>query len=247
MPHSSDQKGYDPYRINSIQEIDHILLSLLKKGTLLRMHSGNPHNAVITTLLDIDFDHDMLVIDSAAQQTMNQQLAERQQAYIEALLDQVAIEFHVQPLSPTMIDGRPALTGPIPLFIRRIQRRANFRIQPSIYSPVQCTIELTPQQQITVPVFDISSSGVSILMEAELTKINKGRIFTESLLHLPDADPISVNLEVVQQYSQIQASGKKIQRYGCAFSKLQAQDQVRIQNYITQEERLQIARERGLA
>lgn len=246
MPHSSAPKGYDPYRIDSVKEIDQLLLELLKKGTLLRMHSGNPHNAVITTLLDIDFEQEMLVIDSAAQQTMNQHLTDRQEAYFEALLDQVTIEFHVQPLSSTLVNGRPALTGPIPLFVRRIQRRSSFRIQPSMQNSVQCTLELNTQQ-ITVPVFDISSSGVALLIDTELEHVHKGHIFANSLLMLPSVEPIKVDLRVIQQHPQSLASGKKIQRYGCAYFQLQLQDQIRIQNYINQEERLQIARDRGLA
>lgn len=246
MSAASDQNTYDPYRIDSPQEIDQLLLQILKQGVLLRMHNGNINNAVITTLVDIDFDTNSLIIDSAAQQTINEQLLNSERAFFEALVNQVSIEFQVQPLSATTHDGRAALMGPIPLFLRRIQRRDSFRIRPKGSTAASCTLN-TKTTPVTLPVFDISSGGVAISDELSVLNAYKGRIFPDCLLTLPGVGEVTVDLQVVRQQTQTLASGKKLERFGCSFFSIKAPEQIRIQNYINQEERSQIARDRGLA
>lgn len=246
MPHTHDNAGYDPYRINSIQEIDQILLQILEQGILLRMHGGNPQHAVITTLIDIDFDSETLIIDSAAQQTMNQQLVDREQAFFEAVVDHVSIEFSVSPISHTTYDQRPALSGPIPHSLRRLQRRNSFRIQSSVTNPATCTL-MIKDDAITFPIFDISASGLSFLDEKQIVEAHKGKIFANTQLHLPGIGHVAVDLQIVRQQNHYLASGKGIPRFGCAFFALKGPEQIRIQNYINQEERAQIAKDRGLA
>ena len=246
MPHASTGNSYDPFRIDSIQEIDQILLQILEQGVLLRMHAGNSNQAVITTLVHIDFDTETLMIDSAAQPAINQQLIEKGQAFFQATLNQVAIEFSVQPISATSHDGLPALMGPIPAFLRRLQRRDSFRVQPSLNSPATCTLN-TKTSSLTLPIFDISAGGISFLDEDSVLNASKGHIYSDSKLQLPGVGVVTVDLQVVRQQPHVLASGKKMDRYGCAFFQLNPAEQIRIQNYINQEERLQIARERGLA
>lgn len=249
MPHASNNTANDPYRIDSVQEIDNLLLQLVERGILLRMHGGNANNTVITTLIAIDFEHGSLIIDSAAQQTINQQLIELEHAYFEAVVDQVSIEFYLQPLSETVYEGRPALTAPIPAFIRRLQRRDSFRIKPSSLHPAQCHLNIYNFSAI-LPIFDISSGGLSMLDERDELKslsLSKGSLITNNVLLLPGIGNINVDLEVVGQHIHTMPSGVRRNRVGCAFSNLTASEQIRIQNYITQEQRSQIARERGFA
>lgn len=246
MPHASTGNSYDPFRIDSIQEIDQILLQILEQGVLLRMHAGNSNQAAITTLVHIDFDTETLVIDSAAQPAINQQLIEKGQAFFQATLNQVAIEFSVQPISATSHDGLPALVGPIPAFLRRLQRRDSFRVQPPLNPPATCTLN-TKTSPLTFPIFDISAGGISFLDEDSVLNASKGHIYADSKLQLPGVGTVTVDLQVVRQQPHVLASGKKMDRYGCAFFQLKPAEQIRIQSYINQEERLQIARERGLA
>ena len=243
MIRDNDSFTHDPYLINSHQEIDNILVQLLQRGILLRMHSGtNPH-AVITTLLDIDFENGTVIIDSATQQTMNRQLVSEETAYFEALLDQISIQFQISPIAETTFEGQPALMGALPNTVRRLQRRENYRIQPSTSNPVFCILELSPPIQLHV--FDISSGGVSFLeQDAEVT-IPQGKIINATLL-LPDTEPLRLELQIIRYHQHTLASGRKMQRIGCSFFQLSGQNEIRIQNYINQEERLNIARNKGL-
>lgn len=246
MSDASDQNTHDPYRIDSPQEVDQLLLEILKQGVLLRMHSGNENNAVITTLVGIDFDTESIIIDSAAQQTINQQILDNGNAFFEAIINQVSIEFQIQHLVDTTHEGLPALTGPIPNFLRRIQRRESFRVRPKGSTAALCTLN-TNSTALTLPIFDISSGGVAISDEKSILDATKGYIFTDCLLTLPNVGEVSVDIQIVRQQTQTLASGKKLERFGCSFFNLKTPEQIRIQNYINQEERSQIARDRGLA
>lgn len=249
MSNTSEKAIDDPYRIESIAEIDQILLDMIKQGVLIRMSSDNPNHSIITTLIDVDFDNNQLIIDGAAQEDINQQLIETKKVYLSTQLNQINIEFMVQPIIATTYKGSPALAVPIPHSLRRLQRRSNYRVQPSTIKPATCTI-LYQKKIITLQVFDISASGVSILDTEhilEANHINKGHIFPDCELSLPGIGSLTIDLQLVRQQSQGVSLGKKISRYGCAFFSFKPADQIRVQNYIDQEERQRIARERGLA
>ena len=247
MSVDSARPSYDPYRIDSIQEVDQLLGQLLDQGVLLRMHAGNSNQSVITTLLDLDFDNDTIIIDSAAQQTLNTQLVHAKHAYFEATLNNVPIEFQVQPLSLVSHQGRPALAGPIPDWLRRIQRRENFRIKPTIENTAQCVVRLEDTEK-SFDLYDISSSGMALLVDEDLILSSQNKTtFTDAVLVLPHIGEIALEFKIVRQQTQALASGKKLQLVGCSFYNLTSRQQLQIQNYINNEQRLQIARDRGLA
>ncbi|MEZ2722218.1 flagellar brake protein [Paenalcaligenes hominis] len=246
MSQNLDPTSYDPYRIDSLPEVDKILRQLLDQGVLLRMHSGNPQHAVITTLIDLDFTNDTIIIDSAAQQTINAQLVASETAFFDALLDSVSIKFQVSALYSTVFEDRPALAGPLPAFLYRIQRRENFRVRPTFESAAQCTIYLDDQSHL-FDVYDISASGVALIDPDErLTQLVHSTL-EGCELHLPQIGRAKVNLHLIRSQNQILYAGKKLPLVGCAFSNTEATQLIRIRNFILSEERKQIARDRGLA
>lgn len=249
MSNASNQDGYDPYRIDAIAEIDQILLDIIKQGALVRMHAGDSNHAVITTLVSIDFDKEQLIIDSAAQELINRQLIAAGTAHLSTQINQVSIEFQVGPISAGSYEGRPALITPIPDYLRRIQRRDSFRVQPVSSNAATLTVTLN-EESITLKVFDISAGGLSLLDEQSLLApydVQKGTILKDCLLTLPGVGDLTIDLRIVRLHNQTMASGKQLTRYGGAFFQLEARDEIKVQNFINQEERLRIARERGLA
>lgn len=246
MAQNLDLTSYDPYRIDSLPEVDKILQLLLDQGVLLRMHSGNPQYAVITTLVDLDFTNDTIIIDSAAQQTINAQLVANDTAFFDAILDNVSIKFQVSALYNTVFENRPALAGPLPAFLYRIQRRENFRIRPTFQSAAQCTIYLD-NQSYHFDIHDISASGVALIDPDELLTDLIHTTLVGCELYLPQVGQAKVNLHLTRRQSQSLHSGKKLYLVGCAFTNTEATQLIRIQNFITSEERKQIARDRGLA
>lgn len=241
-----DTASYDPYRIDSLPEVDKILQQLLDQGVLLRMHSGNPQHAVITTLVHLDFTNDTILIDSAAQQTINAQLIANEVAFFDAILDSVSIKFQVSALYSTAFEGRPALAGPLPAFLYRIQRRENFRIRPTFESAAQCSITLDDQSH-RFDIHDISASGLALIDPDERLSELVHTTLAECELHLPQVGRAKVNLHLMRSQTQTLNAGKKLPLVGCAFKDTEASQLIRIQNFIMAEERKQIARDRGLA
>lgn len=246
MSSTPDNTSYEPYRINTIQEVDSILQQLLVQGVLLRMHNGNAHQSVITTLLDLDFDNETIVIDSAAQQTLNEQLVSGEVAYFDAILNGVAIKFQVNSLYGTFFEERPALAGTLPAYLYRIQRRENFRIRPTLENTAHCTLSIN-EETWQFEVYDISSSGLALIDPEERLTGYLGQTMVNAQLDLPNVGVINIDIQLVRSQTQLLQNRKKLPLIGCAFPDPNSQQQVRIQNFITNEERLQIARERGLA
>lgn len=246
MSQTSNTTNYDPYRIDSIQEVDQILLQLLNQGVLLRMHNGNASHSVITTLVDLDFEHDTIIIDSAAQQTINEQFLNSETVFFEAILDNVTVKFQVAAIYATTFEGRPALAGPLPTFLHRIQRRENFRIRPTFDNAVQCTLIINEVPH-HLEVHDISSKGIALIDPEEVLTEHITKIIPNCEMLLPTIGTVTVDLRLVRSQIQNRSNGKKISLVGCAFFQPEANQQIRIQNFITNQERLQIARDRGLA
>lgn len=246
MSPTPDDTSYEPYRINTLQEVDGILSQLLQQGALLRMHNGNAQYSVITTLLDLDFDNETIVIDSAAQQTINQQLIASETAYFDTLLNGVAIKFQVQSLYGTFFEDRPALAGSLPSYLYRIQRRENFRIRPTLENTPQCLLTINDESQ-QLEVYDISSKGLALIDPHESLTDHIGKTLTNCQLVLPGVGEVTIDLRLVRSQTQALQNHKKLPLIGCAFSSPDSNQQIRIQHFITNEERLQIARERGLA
>ena len=249
MSQSPTPGGYDPFRIDSIAEIDQLLLDIIKQGALVRMHSSASSEATITTLVDVDFDKERLFIDAAAQQSTNDALIRHGTVHCDTQINHVSIEFQLTLLEQTVVDGHTTLIGTLPLFVRRIQRRDSFRVQPHTSNPASCTLEFD-NQTITLPIFDISASGVSLLDKKHIFEsldLPKGYVFEACTLELPGIGKIDLDLKLVRQQDQGSVAGKTVSRYGYAFFSFTPADKIRIQNYINQEERLRIARERGLA
>ena len=72
-----------------------------------------------------------------------------------------------------------------------------------------------------------------------------GATVDDCTLRLPDADPITLSLEVRNISHNTQRSGAELLRLGCRFSQLSRSSENIIQRYIFNTERERNARERG--
>lgn len=235
----------DPYLLTSRHEILHLFRRMLDNGLLIQMKGRQLTTSTVTTLLDIDPKAELLVVDCAPQALINQALLDDGKASFEVLVDQVKVQFVGEPLLSATFEGRAALTLPLPATVRRIQRRGSYRVQVPVSNPATCTLAMRPTP-MTLALYDISSTGLALLMTRPELELSVGSVLHSCTLFLPDIGRMEANLQIVREEERELPNGKRVRHVGATFIDLRGNGQNLVQNYIFGLERQMIARKRGL-
>ncbi|MFD4122388.1 flagellar brake protein [Alcaligenes faecalis] len=234
----------DPYKIQSKFEILRVLRAIEKGGLLLHMEANQGNDRIVTTILDIDLDNNVVVIDTANKEEKTRNLLQSEHTSFETSLDKIKVTFQGPTPEVVSYEGQPALAIPIPESIRRLQRREFFRVNVPVSEPAMVILRLNNESKSFL-LHDISGGDLSLVDESQSLAEVIGTHKTESLLELPQAGSFVVALQVARTETQQLPNGKQIQRLGCTFIDLSASTQMAIQHYIGRLERQQIAKQRG--
>jgi c-di-GMP-binding flagellar brake protein YcgR len=260
-----DEVDDEHFAVTSKLEIRSILRSIERNKALLRMQIAGSTLGVVTTILDVDDENSVFIIDSTRNESINRRVLEGGgQVKLETNVERVLIRFYAMNFTDCIFEDAPALRVAFPERLTRIQRREHYRIDVPTSNPAKCTIPKGAAGQdadvtldvedisweiakdVTVELKDISSGGLSILSyEANLPSI-KGTVYSGCRVDLPDVGSITVDLKVVQSRPETQHNGKERMHIGCAFIQPDRSAEHAIQRYINVLERKLIAKRRGL-
>ena len=234
-------------QITSPLEIVSILRSLHDRNTLIHLHVPGRQLAIITTVLQIDSDAEILVIDNASEDELNARLLSAESLSMEAQLDKIRILFTVRSVRACMHEGKPALAVPFPEGITRIQRREYYRIDIPLTEPANCTLQLpTHPFTLKLSIQDISGGGLGLLDHDHVLENMLGSVFEYCTLRLPDQPDVKLSLKIVRAVSEKLANEKMALRVGCEFVNISNAASMQVHRYVSQLERKAIARQRGL-
>jgi c-di-GMP-binding flagellar brake protein YcgR len=236
----------DPYLLTARLEILRLFRSMQENGLLIQMQGRLETSSALTTLLKIDDQADVLILDAAPRDQVNQALVNDGKVKFEVWVDQVKVKFVGGPVQLVMFDGRPALSLPLPASVRRIQQRGSFRAQVPVVNPATCVVPLV-SRNLTLTLHDISATGLAMLMPALEAELAVGTVLRDCTLDLPDIGRIQVDLQIKREVVRQHPSGKRVRQIGAAFVEPSGNGQRRVQNYISRLERQRLARKRGLA
>lgn len=237
------QSDYDPHTTFDTDLIDQTLASIHELSLGVRLHADNSE-LLNAHVLDINFDENWIFLSYPQAQSEQLGSLESNQLTISIIIDSNYVEMQLEDVITTSYKGIPALKAALPDHMLKIQRRNSFRIQPPPHQAPVCTIPL--DQPVELALFDISASGLSLIDQSLALSFEKDALLTGCILHLSDIDEIEIHLHIVRHHLQELATNKKVQRIGCAFVDLSRAQQQRIDFYINQQQRLLIAKERGL-
>lgn len=230
--------------ITDTDAIDQLLASAYDHSLVIRLHADNDI-LLDAHILKINFTEHWLYLSFPRAQAEQLSSLSSQQLTISTIFDFNYVEMQLTDVMTTLFEGVPALKAPLPEAMIKVQRRNHFRIQPPAHQPPICTVTLE-QQPLELPVFDISASGVSLLAPLNTFDLAQHHMLNQCSLSLSDIQTIQISLQIVRQNTHTLPSGQEKQRIGCSFSRLSRTDQQRIEFYINQQQRLLIAKEKGL-
>ncbi|MEL1264231.1 flagellar brake protein [Pseudoxanthomonas putridarboris] len=241
----------EKYLVRGAREIRKILQSLIERRALVTANAAPRNHAFPTSLISVEEDEDTLLIDGSSNETINRSVEEATHLTCVSRLDRIHVQFRLQDLVRTQVDGQNAFRAAIPESVLRLQRREFYRLQVPVAQPIDCGI---PQHQADgettyqhYRVLDISGGGIALAVQADDPTLRPYREFPDCLLHLPDTGPLSVRLMVKSLHRQLNQNGTESWRAGCQFTDLPRGADAQIQRYIFRLERQRSARERGAA
>jgi c-di-GMP-binding flagellar brake protein YcgR len=202
--------------------------------------------SLLSTILEIDSKTDVLLMDVSSEATINLQLLRADSVRFQAVLQRILIEFH-GPLAAATQAGKPALAMPLPISLKRLQRREYFRVDVPLNNPARCIIRSPdlPDGGLTFTVRDISAGGVQLIdAEQQLGDVT-GVIYENCTLYMPEIGQIDLQLRGVRSLELAQENDKVLHTAGFKFFQLPGNKQITVQQYIGTLERLVMSRRWG--
>lgn len=234
----------DPWAVTRPLEIRAALRGLLEDRVLVRLDIPESSAGVISTVLALDLHTGTLLLDTASDEAINVQLLRAPAVRVQASQNRVLVEFHGA-LKRAIHEARPAFAMPLPERVRRIQRRAFFRMGIPAGSPATCRIShpALPDGRFAFPVTDISTGGLSLNDSGQLMgDFTPGTLFEGCRLTLPDHAGLDVQLYLLRTGQWLNETGTPTPMAALRYTGLPANHQIAIQQYVDMLERAMLAR-----
>lgn len=243
-----------PYQVHSRREIIGLLRAMQERNQLVTMQAAGGADAVVTSILEVDEESGIVVIDRAPSNTLNQRLVGSDNISFETVLDNIRILFFSNKMRECLYDNLPALYIAIPPSLIRLQRREYYRVPTPVANPVRCAIRIPPDDQsggpgtmVIVTLKDISGGGVGVIDEKKMLDNTIGRLYEDCRIDIPGGTVVTCSLQVRNSHDLSLTSGKSIRKIGCMFVNLPSSMLAVIQRYITKLERERNAKATGMS
>ncbi len=241
-----------PYQIYSRREIIALLRNVGESNQLVRMVINDGTEAVVTSILSVDEENGLVIIDVAPNQQQNQRILQSDNISFETMLEHIRILFFATQIESCTYEDLPAFQFTIPASMVRLQRREFYRVLTPVTNPVRCTITIPHEVDeasttVAVVLQNVSGGGVAILDEKKLLDPTIGRIYKDCRIDLPGGSLVVTTLQIRNSQEITLPNGKAIRRLGCLFVDMPKSMMGAVQRYITKLEREQNAKSTGFS
>ncbi|MEQ1882893.1 MAG: flagellar regulator YcgR PilZN domain-containing protein [Burkholderiales bacterium] len=233
------------FTVRDPQEIRFILTRILNNGQSITAYVGDGPDFALTSLLAIRPESGHLILEHGPDHAAFKRLLRATQSVLVTSQEQVQIKCVVHNPQHVVHDNRSALRVSMPQWLKRIQRRDNFRIATSITRPLICTFVLAdrdPPARAEAVLLDLSVGGVALIDNHGVLQFQRGDVFEGCSIGLPEIGHVAVDLEVRAVYETPLKNGLSFRRCGCRFINLNPAAESLIQRYILRLQRDRIAK-----
>jgi len=246
----AELESWHDYEVESRREIVALLRQIAEQRQLIRMLVKGEADVCVTSLLEVDPDTNMLVLDRSIDREQNERILAATKVTCETSLDKIRILFSLSGLRTATFEGGLALSAEIPATLIRLQRREFYRMATPVTNPVRATVPLPPElggAPAVFPLADISCGGIAILDNKQQLGAAVGATYPNCRIELPEIGPVVCTLQVRNAMDMTLLNNKTSRRLGCQFIDISRGSLAAVQRYITKLERERNARLAGLA
>ncbi len=242
-----DDEEHSQFSLQDPREIAPVLHGLMEARSLISTRLVPGGHACPTALLEVR--EDSLVLDGNRDEAMNRLMAAASRLVCTAQLDLVPVRFRLSTPVRIMHEDYVAFVAPWPGALLRMQRRENYRLALSV-SPA-ATVHVgdvgdgRDRAVSCLRVLDISGGGVALAVpDAAVSMFQPDVRLPPCLLHLDDAEPLPVAIEVAYAARHEVRGNIAWWRAGCRFVNLPAAIEQQVMQFIFRTERHRNARQR---
>ncbi len=234
---SSDRD--EEYRITSAREIEFILKSIAKNGSLVALYYSDTDDFILTSILDVDASG--VWLEKSRQKAANSCLTASQKIIFVSSHNQVKVQFISDQAIETNHQGMAAFFVPLPKSIHRLQRREYYRLTTPVSNPLLCVIhtdQTVQQDPLQVTIMDISGGGVGLTCQEHDGVLVPGQTYENCVIDLLDMGRLTGAIEVMNLVMLTNTAGETVRRAGCEFKQLDGASTALLQRYVTAMQRV---------
>lgn len=245
----ADLENWHDFEVESRREIIALLRAIGDKNQLIRMLVQGESEVCVSSILDVQPEHDAVILDCSIDRAQNQRIVDAKSIECETTLDKIRILFTASGVEKCFHDGNPALKIALPETLIRLQRREYYRMSTPVSNPVRVHIPLPAELGGGItpfPLADISCGGIAIMDNKLMLGDTIGKQYPGCRIDLPEIGSVTTTLQIRNSLDMTLLNNKLNRRLGCQFLDIPRAMLANVQRYITRLERERNARIAGL-
>lgn len=231
------------------REVLFTLRALERRHALLTAQSTDGRVSLITSIAGFSPGGDALYFEPGQDVEQNALLLASSPILFTTSHQGAPLRFLVPHLAAAQLAGQPALFGPLPEALERVQRREAYRVPASVLQPPRCTVPVLREDgtpaRVDAAVADLSCDGLALYEARTPWLLEEGTRYPGCRLALPHEGEMTVELEVRNLQPVTLPNGAVRRRAGCRFVDLEPGLRTRLGRLVLQLERQQLARRRA--
>ena len=229
--HKDSIENFEQYMLYNRAGIIQKLRQLGKSRNLITAHFGDGQFSMLTVVVDVMPDKDMLVLDYGSDEKMNKRMLAAKRIVFKTQHLGITAQFTCTSIQKAKRHGKSAFACNLPDSLLWVQRREFYRVKVPLNDNVTCELYHN-DEAIQFPVLDISIGGLALHYTDQPIELEAGQVFYNCRLVLSNMGEGSVNLEVRNQLPGATSGLPSGSRIGCTFFDLPTDLSSTIQRYI---------------
>ena len=223
-------ENIDDYILSGRSEIMQKLRSLGKKRSLMTIHFEN--QSMLSTVVDVLADKDLLVLDYGSNEKLNQKLIQSSKAIVKTDYNGITAQFTITNIQKARLKGQSSFACSLPETVLWVQRREFYRVRVPLSENVTCEIVHSNNIHVEYRVLDISTGGIALFDPDGELELEPGHLFEGCKLTLGKHKTTYINLEIQNNMLVDSEDPSKGTRCGCAFIDISSDFEVSLQKFI---------------
>lgn len=230
---AGDPADLERFRTSNRHEINRVLRDLSRSGALATLYFNAGNDFVLSSIVKVDSDRDIAFLDYGADPLANERLVKADKITLIAHHNKVRVQFTVDRIAITELDGIPSFAIAFPQSMIRVQRREFYRLSTPVAKPLLCRFHVD-DQCIEARVIDISLGGIGLLEpeSVDTFELEPGQVIDKCEIELPEEGVVETAMEVRNAFEYTTRTGVLQRRVGCRFLNITPPMNAQIQRYI---------------
>ncbi len=237
----------EKFLLHSRGEIIQKLRMLAKDKCLISAHFNAGQDSLITAVIDVLKEKELLVLDYGSNEKVNQKLLNAERIVFKTQHHGITAQFNAKNIIKAKLKGQPVFAVPLPEDLLWVQRREFYRVRVPLGIPIECHYTDDNGETRIHTVIDLSSGGLALADPDYLFDLEDaaGTVLQNCRITLPEFGEGQVSLEIRNQLPLKFDDPGAGQRMGCSFVSISSDFEANIQRYIhhTEAQRKQLEAE----